>query len=217
MSCSAAAQPLTATTPMEAKHSIAGCVLGMAMLAFAPVVALANTYGSNTFGEGVYGVGTDPAPATSGGGVGVSVFPNWTPTGWNASSTTAASAATTSSATSTAAEREANEIAALLARITELKTMLDSLSRGGVAVPLVADASSFHRNLQLNDSGEDVRALQRYLNGNGFPVAASGPGSPGNETTTFGPATYAALKKFQAARKLPATGFFGPLTRAVIN
>jgi peptidoglycan hydrolase-like protein with peptidoglycan-binding domain len=52
---------------------------------------------------------------------------------------------------------------------------------------------------------------------NGFPVAKSGPGFTGNETDIFGPHTYAALIKFQQEHGLPATGFFGPLTRLVLN
>ena len=55
--------------------------------------------------------------------------------------------------------------------------------------------------------------LQQYLNTHGSPVAASGPGSPGMETTKFGALTYSALIKFQKAHNLPPTGFFGPLTR----
>jgi peptidoglycan hydrolase-like protein with peptidoglycan-binding domain len=62
-----------------------------------------------------------------------------------------------------------------------------------------------------------VLALQKYLNAHGYTVATSGPGSVGNETTTFGPATKAALIKFQKANNItPASGYFGPLTRAAI-
>jgi len=85
-----------------------------------------------------------------------------------------------------------------------------------VNTPSSSSAPPFTRNLQLNTAGEDVRALQSFLNANGFAVAASGSGSPGNETTTFGMATYRALVSFQAAHGLPATGYFGPLTRKLI-
>lgn len=80
-----------------------------------------------------------------------------------------------------------------------------------------APASSFVRNLTLGSSGQDVKALQIFLNTNGFTVAATGPGSAGNETMTFGALTRAALAKFQAAKGIsPALGYFGPLTRAAI-
>ncbi|MEN9647261.1 MAG: putative peptidoglycan binding domain, partial [Candidatus Parcubacteria bacterium] len=45
----------------------------------------------------------------------------------------------------------------------------------------------------------------------------TGYGSVGNETQYFGARTLQALMKFQAAHQLPATGFFGPMTRGVIN
>lgn len=89
-------------------------------------------------------------------------------------------------------------------------------------IPVVSknDASgiAFSRDLKLGSSGEDVRLLQEFLNVFGFAVATSGAGSPGNETTTFGPATQRALAKFQEARSIsPAAGYLGPLTRVLIN
>jgi Putative peptidoglycan binding domain len=73
------------------------------------------------------------------------------------------------------------------------------------------------RNYQIWDRSEDIRALQKWFNQAGYPVAASGPGSPGNETSIFGTHTYQSLIKFQSAHGLPATGYLGPLTRAAIN
>jgi hypothetical protein len=76
---------------------------------------------------------------------------------------------------------------------------------------------NFEKNRQLNDKGEDIRSLQKFLNLNGFIVASSGPGSMGHETSIFGLRTYRALIQFQSARGLPATGFLGPMTRGTIN
>ena len=79
-------------------------------------------------------------------------------------------------------------------------------------------AFQFNRDLELRDEGQDVYELQKYLNQAGYVVAASGAGSPGNETTYFGPATQAALIKFQQAHGIsPAAGYFGPVTRGVVN
>ncbi|MCU0660004.1 MAG: InlB B-repeat-containing protein [Candidatus Pacebacteria bacterium] len=76
----------------------------------------------------------------------------------------------------------------------------------------------FIRDLRFRMNGEDVRTLQRFLNANGFTVAQTGPGSKGNETTIFGGATRAALSSFQRANNItPAVGFFGPITRGVVN
>jgi lysophospholipase L1-like esterase len=85
------------------------------------------------------------------------------------------------------------------------------------SAPGPTNAPSLSHNQQLHDVGPDVRALQQFLNQHGFVVANAGPGSPGDETTFFGLKTYRALIEFQNARSLPATGFLGPLTRALIN
>jgi hypothetical protein len=76
---------------------------------------------------------------------------------------------------------------------------------------------SFADNLQLWDQGSEVLSLQQFLNQDGFPVSRTGAGSSGQETDFFGLKTYAALVKFQAAEDLPATGYFGPLTRAAVD
>jgi MBG domain (YGX type)/Putative peptidoglycan binding domain/MBG domain len=76
----------------------------------------------------------------------------------------------------------------------------------------------FTRNLKLGMVHADVKELQRYLNFLGFAVSASGAGSAGNETTMFGAKTRAAVIKFQKAKGIaPAVGYFGPITRGVMN
>lgn len=84
--------------------------------------------------------------------------------------------------------------------------------------PGTAPVVALTRNLSLGSTGADVKALQVFLNTHGFAVASAGPGSPGNETTTFGGLTRAALAKFQKAKGItPAVGYFGPITRAAIS
>lgn len=76
-------------------------------------------------------------------------------------------------------------------------------------------ACSFTRDLTLGATGDDVKCLQQYLNAAGYQVAASGAGSPGNESTYFGSLTRAAVAKWQAANNVsPAAGYFGSLSRA---
>jgi hypothetical protein len=78
--------------------------------------------------------------------------------------------------------------------------------------------TSFTHDFTVGGKGSDVKALQQFLNTHGFPVAKSGLGSAGNETTFFGAGTKAALIKFQKANGItPAAGYFGPKTRAKIN
>jgi hypothetical protein len=91
---------------------------------------------------------------------------------------------------------------------------------------LTMPAVKFNRNLSSGMSGEDVKALQAYLNQNNFKVAESGVGSPGQETIYFGPLTRAAVIKFQDTYKdiilaplglSSGTGYVGVKTREFIN
>ena len=94
------------------------------------------------------------------------------------------------------------------------------------ASPALARASSrafFNRLLVVGSVGDDVKSLQQFLNGQGFTVSPAGPGAPGNETKFFGPATRAAVIKFQLANGIvqsateAGAGHVGPKTRAKIN
>ena len=65
-------------------------------------------------------------------------------------------------------------------------------------LPTQSCAFMFNTNMKLGSRGADVKNLQVVLNA--YPqtqVAASGAGSPGMETTSFGPATRRAVIKFQ--------------------
>jgi len=88
--------------------------------------------------------------------------------------------------------------------------------------PLLVDevtaGSLFKRDLYIGIRGDDVRDLQKYLNQQGFRVALFGAGSPGYESNYFGRLTQNALIKFQKARGIyPPSGYFGPITRDIIN
>ncbi len=95
--------------------------------------------------------------------------------------------------------------------------------------PSVASTSGvtkFSRTLKIGSTGADVKALQKFLNANGFTVATTGAGSIGNETTVFGKKTAVAVKKFQEkyADKVlkPAgfkkgTGIFGPISIQTVH
>jgi peptidoglycan hydrolase-like protein with peptidoglycan-binding domain len=83
---------------------------------------------------------------------------------------------------------------------------------------------AFTRDLTIGSTGADVKALQQYLNTHGFTVAETGAGSSGHETTYFGPATKAALIKFQEYYDISISnsiinglGYFGPVTRGKVN
>ncbi len=66
--------------------------------------------------------------------------------------------------------------------------------------------------LKQGSKGKNVKALQEFLNQNGFVIAKTGPGSPGKETENFGPATDAAVKKWQKANGIKGDGVVGPIT-----
>lgn len=62
--------------------------------------------------------------------------------------------------------------------------------------------------LRKGDKGNEVKAMQILLNGNGCSCGSSGADG------SFGPATLTALKKYQQKKKLEADGVCGPATWA---
>ncbi len=76
----------------------------------------------------------------------------------------------------------------------------------------------FNSDLKINAVNSDVKELQKYLNASGYKISSQGAGSLGKETYFFGPATKAALIRFQKVKNInPAIGIFGPLTRKLVN
>ncbi len=71
--------------------------------------------------------------------------------------------------------------------------------------------------LRQGSKSEAVKCLQQTLNAKGFTVATTGAGSMGMETTTFGPATKAAVMSFQASSNLVADGVVGAMTKGALN
>jgi hypothetical protein len=95
-----------------------------------------------------------------------------------------------------------------------------------VATDGTGKAYAFGRSLTVGFVGEDVRQLQKILNAEGFVVSKSGPGSVGSESTYFGPATKAALIKYQNFYRADiltpsgltvGTGYFGPASVKFMN
>jgi hypothetical protein len=88
----------------------------------------------------------------------------------------------------------------------------------GAAGPVTA-------TLRLGMRHPQIIALQKVLNASGAALAASGPGSPGNETDYFGPLTRDAVRRFQCAKGIVCAGdesttgygLVGPRTRAALN
>ena len=90
-----------------------------------------------------------------------------------------------------------------------------------------AETLSFTKNLSLGATDSQVIALQQALNRDPTTlVAASGPGSPGNETDYFGPLTKAAVIRFQEkyagevltpAGLTKGSGYVGSYTRAKLS
>lgn len=68
----------------------------------------------------------------------------------------------------------------------------------------------FTANLGYGSRGNDVMELQKILIAKGY-LKIDAP------TGWFGPLTLAAVKEYQAANSITATGFVGPLTRAALN
>ena len=96
-------------------------------------------------------------------------------------------------------------------------TPISSIQAQGDSTASSVSTRSFTRYLSIGNSGSDVMSLQKYLNAHGYIVSTVGGGSPGHETDYFGAKTKQALIRFQRDNKLPATGYFGPMTTKLIR
>jgi peptidoglycan hydrolase-like protein with peptidoglycan-binding domain len=100
----------------------------------------------------------------------------------------------------------------------QTRAALQRLSSGGTsssapATQTPAPTSSFTipgQDLKRGSQGPAVKQLQDALVKLGYLSSATAATGPG----TFGPATEAALKKFQSKNGVSATGYYGPQTRA---
>ncbi|MBM3281231.1 MAG: peptidoglycan-binding protein [Candidatus Harrisonbacteria bacterium] len=124
------------------------------------------------------------------------------------------------------------DVASLQALIAQLTAQLAALQGSGsastgVSVAGIPAGFQFTSNLTVGSRGTDVKYLQMLLNADSATqVAASGAGSRGLETDSFGPRTKAAVAKFQnkyasevltPAGLTTGTGYWGAATRAKAN
>lgn len=122
----------------------------------------------------------------------------------------------------TTAELQA-QIQSLLQQIATLQSQLD----GGGASAHAGCSVDFTQNFSTGSKGNQVMQLQQFLNAeSGIQVAASGPGSPGNETSYYGPLTAQAVTAFQNKYSADVlapvgltsgTGYWGPSSRSKAN
>jgi hypothetical protein len=115
-----------------------------------------------------------------------------------------------------AAPAQAQTVADLQAMINQLLAQVAALQGGTTTTG--GSCNTFTKNHQMGDTGGEVMWIQQFLNKNGHQVAATGAGSPGNESSYFGAKTRAAIAAWQAASGItPAAGYWGPITRAKAN
>jgi len=108
----------------------------------------------------------------------------------------------------------------LLAQIAVLQSQLLALQGGSTPVPtgnVACSGVTFTRALTVGSTGSDVKCLQVLLNTNGYTLATTGAGSPGMETSYFGPITLTAVRAFQVSKGWTPANQVGPLTRGALN
>ncbi len=121
---------------------------------------------------------------------------------------------------------QAQTVEELQAQIDALMAQISALSGGSMSTSS-ACPYTWTRSLSQGDTGADVMALQKFLNGSAdTQVSVSGAGAPGSETSYYGPATAAAVSNFQVKYRtdilspvglVNPTAYFGPSTMAKAN
>ena len=124
------------------------------------------------------------------------------------------------------------EFDTLQERYDELFSLYTTMLGGttpAAGVPAACTGITFTVDLSQGSTGNDVKCLQALLNtdpATQLDAVAGAAGSPGYETTFFGPLTHGAVVNFQnqhAAEILTpigltaGTGYVGPATRPVLN
>ncbi len=135
---------------------------------------------------------------------------------------------TTPTGEMTAAElmAEINRLTAILVQLQQQIALLRGTEAPGTA-PIVCQGVTFTRSLSQQMIGDDVKCLQGILNqSSDTQVAASGVGSPGQETSYFGALTTTAVIRFQEKYRseiltpvglFNGTGYVGNSTIAKLN
>lgn len=115
----------------------------------------------------------------------------------------------------------------LLAQIAALQSQVGGSTGAGSTAGASFCPYTWTRDLSAGDTGADVMKLQQFLNSDADTrVSADGVGSMGMETEYFGPATGAAVSKFQVKYRaeilspnglVNPTGYFGASSRNKAN
>ncbi len=108
---------------------------------------------------------------------------------------------------------------------TQPAAVVKAAPKATVSAPaaVAAISANITRAFAKGATSPQIKTLQQLLNSDpDTRIAATGVGSPGQETTLFGPATLKALQKFQvkygiAKPGVEGYGVLGPKTRAKLN
>jgi peptidoglycan hydrolase-like protein with peptidoglycan-binding domain len=100
----------------------------------------------------------------------------------------------------------------LSARMNSSNTSASFNGAGSGYVVTAVNIPPLTTSLAQGSNSVEVQNLQKFLNAKGYTVTVSG-----QETTTFGPATESALRRYQAVNNLPQTGQLDVPTRTTIN